>query len=85
MITIVSTGLLISYCLYTFSAPNLPQNNAMMLTIPFVIFGLFRYLYLVNTENVGEDAEEIFMQDKTLIASLVLWMLCAVVVLAVFR
>jgi len=42
-----------AYSLYTFSAPNLPDNHAMMLTIPFVIYGIFRYLFLVHQKNRG--------------------------------
>ena len=44
---LVTTGAVISYSLYTFSAVNLPANHAMMLTIPFVLFLVFRHLYLM--------------------------------------
>jgi len=47
-ITIVSAMTITSYSLYTFSAPNLPENHIMMLTNPFVMYGVFRYLYLAN-------------------------------------
>ncbi|HEY68720.1 MAG TPA: decaprenyl-phosphate phosphoribosyltransferase, partial [Thermoflexia bacterium] len=47
-ISIVTASTLLAYALYTFSAPNLPQNHAMMLTIPFVLYGIFRYLYLIH-------------------------------------
>ena len=40
-----------TYSLYTFSAPNLPDNHAMMLTIPFVMYGIFRYLYLIHVPH----------------------------------
>ena len=46
--TIVSSGAIITYSLYTFWAPNVPENHTMMLTIPFLIYGIFRYLYLVQ-------------------------------------
>ena len=42
MITIVSSTTIIAYSLYTFSAPNLPSDHAMMLTIPFVLYGVLR-------------------------------------------
>ena len=42
-ITIVSSTTIIAYSLYTFSAPNLPDNHTMMLTIPFMVYGIFRY------------------------------------------
>ena len=45
-----------AYSLYTFSAPNLPDNHAMMLTIPFVLYGIFRYLYLIHIKGEGGGA-----------------------------
>ncbi|HKI54536.1 MAG TPA: decaprenyl-phosphate phosphoribosyltransferase, partial [Anaerolineales bacterium] len=48
-ITIVSGMTIVAYSLYSFSAPNLPDNNSMMLTIPFVVYGIFRYLQLIHT------------------------------------
>jgi 4-hydroxybenzoate polyprenyltransferase len=44
LLTIVSSTTIVAYSLYTFSAENLPDNHLMMLTIPFVIYGVFRYL-----------------------------------------
>ncbi len=48
MASLVTASTLIAYGLYTFTAENLPDNDAMMLTIPFVLYGLLRYLYLVH-------------------------------------
>lgn len=64
MITIVSSTTVIAYSLYTFSAPNLPSNHAMMLTIPFVLYGIFRYLYLIHIRNEGGAPEEILLRDR---------------------
>lgn len=64
---------ILTYSLYTFSAPNLPGNHAMMLTIPFVIYGFFRYLYLVHVQESGEAPEEILFSDRPIQATLVLW------------
>lgn len=64
---------IVTYSLYTFLAPNLPENHAMMLTIPFVLFGFFRYLYLVQVKNSGEAPEEILFTDRPLQADLLLW------------
>ena len=63
----VAACAIMSYSLYTFSAPNLPANNAMMLTIPFVIYGVFRYLYLVHVKQLGGEPEEVFLKDKPLL------------------
>ena len=57
LITIVSSSTILTYSLYTFSAPNLPENHGMMLTIPFVLYGLFRYLYLIQIKGEGGAPE----------------------------
>jgi len=81
MITILSAATLIAYSLYTFSAENLPANHSMMLTIPFVLYGLFRYLYLIHVKDEGGAPEEIVIGDKPLIATVGLWGLAVVLVL----
>lgn len=66
LITIISATTIISYSLYTFSAPNLPDNHAMMLTIPFAIYGIFRYLYLIQVKNEGGAPDELVLSDRPL-------------------
>jgi len=80
-IMIVSGTTIVAYSLYTFSAPNVPANHTMMLTIPFVVYAIFRYLYLVQVKHAGGEPEEILLSDRPLQISLLLW---ALVVLAVF-
>lgn len=80
-ILIVSSTTIVAYSLYTFSAPNLPDNHSMMLTIPFVIYAVFRYLYLIEVDHAGGEPEEILLTDRPLQIALFLWVL---VVLAVF-
>ncbi|HEV8633033.1 MAG TPA: decaprenyl-phosphate phosphoribosyltransferase, partial [Chloroflexota bacterium] len=63
LITIVTAGLVMAYSLYTFSAENLPKDHAMMLTIPVVLFGIFRYLYLVHRREGGGSPEETLLTD----------------------
>ena len=74
MISVVATSALAGYALYTFTANNLPGNHAMMLTIPFVVYGLFRYIYLVHTRNAGESPEYILITDVPLIITVALWL-----------
>ena len=85
LIVITATASLIGYSLYTFTAPNLPANDAMMLTIPFVAFGLFRYIMLSGSVDAGENPEDLLMGDKPLIATALLWLGSAAVILALFR
>lgn len=73
LITIVSGTTIVAYSLYTFSAPNLPDNHSMMLTIPFVIYGIFRYLYLIQVEQAGGAPEDIVLTDRPLQAAIFLW------------
>ena len=83
--TIVATATLVAYTLYTVTAEGMPDNNAMLLTVPFVGYGLFRYLFLIHGRNVGESPEEILLTDRPLQATIVLWVASAVVVLLAFR
>lgn len=72
-ITIVASTTVMAYSLYTFSAPNLPENHVMMLTIPFVLYGIFRYLQLVQDENKTGAPEDILISDRPLQAAILLW------------
>jgi hypothetical protein len=80
LMTIVSSMTLITYSLYTFSAPNLPDNHTMMLTIPFVIFGIFRYIFLVQIKHSGEAPEDVLLFDRPLQAALLGWGLSVIVI-----
>jgi 4-hydroxybenzoate polyprenyltransferase len=81
LLVIVSATTIIAYSLYTFSAENLPANHLMMLTIPFVVYGVFRYLYLIHVEDAGGAPEELFFSDRPLMATILLWGLAAVGIL----
>lgn len=81
MIIIVSAMTMLTYALYTFSAEGLPQNHAMMLTIPFVLYGIFRYLYLIHVRGEGGTPEDIILRDRPLQLAVVLWGLVAIIIL----
>ncbi len=80
-ISIVTSSTLLAYALYTFSAPNLPPNHTMMLTIPFVLYIIFRYLYLIHVKEMGGAPEEIVLSDRPLQAAILLWGLSVIVVM----
>ena len=80
-IMIVSGTTIVSYSLYTFSAPNVPENHSMMLTIPFVVYAIFRYLYLVQVKHAGGAPEEILLSDRPFQIAMILW---GAAVLAIF-
>ncbi len=81
---IVVTSSLIAYSTYTFLAEGLPDNHAMMLTIPFVLYGFFRYLYLVYMRGEGGEPEEILLHDRPLQVALALWAITVAAVLYLF-
>jgi 4-hydroxybenzoate polyprenyltransferase len=81
MMAVVTAGTVMTYALYTFSAPNLPENHTMMLTIPFVIYGIFRYLYVVHIQGNGGAPDEVLLTDRPLQIAVVLFMLSVVVIL----
>lgn len=83
ILSIVTASTLVAYALYTFSAPNLPRNHTMMLTIPFVLYGIFRYLYLIHVKELGGAPEEVVLSDRALQASILLWGASVVVVMYV--
>jgi len=72
-ILIVSSTTILAYSLYTFSAPNLPANHTMMLTIPFVLYGVFRYLYLLQSKHAGGAPEDVLLSDRPLQITILLW------------
>ena len=73
LITIISAVIIISYTLYTFSGPAVPDNNRMLLTIPFVIYGIFRYLYLIRVKHQGGAPEEVLFSDRWLQGTILLY------------
>jgi 4-hydroxybenzoate polyprenyltransferase len=84
LITIVSATTIIAYSLYTFSAPNLPENHAMMLTIPFVLYGIFRYLSLIQINKKGGEPEDLLLNDRPLQITIVLWGIAVILIFYLF-
>jgi len=79
-ITIVSGMTIVAYSLYTFSAPNLPENHTMMLTIPFVVYGIFRYLQLIQIGHAAGAPDEVALKDRPLQITVLLWGLAVIAI-----
>jgi 4-hydroxybenzoate polyprenyltransferase len=79
-ITIVSGMTIVAYSLYTFSAPNLPESHSMMLTIPFVVYGIFRYLQLIQMGHAAGAPDEVALKDRPLQVTVLLWGLAVIAV-----
>ena len=76
MMTIVTSVLIMSYSLYTF----LTNNTGMMVTLPIIIYGIFRYIFLVHFKNVGGEPELLF-KDKEMLICMALWVTSIAVML----
>ena len=82
MIAVATASAIMAYSLYTFTADRLPRNHLMMLTIPHVLYGMFRYLYLTYRHDEGGSPEETLLRDGPLRIVIVLWMVTVALVLA---
>ena len=82
-ITIVSGTTIVAYSLYTFSAPNLPENHSMMLTIPFVFYGIFRYLYLIHFDQ-GDSPEDVVLSDIPIMLSIAGYGIAVLIIFYIF-
>ena len=83
MISVVTASTVVSYSLYTLSEETVRKfgSNHLMYTIPFVIFGVFRYLYLVHRRGEGGSPERIPVTDKPFIINFLAWLATVAVVL----
>jgi len=84
MIVIVTAMTVLTYSLYTFSAEGLPANHSMMLTIPFVLYGIFRYLYLIHVKGETASPDEIALTDRPLQITVILFGLAVFLILYFF-
>lgn len=75
MISVVTATTVLAYALYTFDPgnPHLPKSNAMMLTIPFVLYSIFRYLYLIHQKGETAPPDEVLLKDRPLQFTIGLW------------
>lgn len=80
MLGLVSASTVMAYATYTFSAPNLPANHLMMLTIPFVLYGIFRYLYLIHVKGETDPPDVVALKDRPLQLDLLLFALVVFIV-----
>ena len=85
LITMLMASTLIAYILYTFTADNLPPNDAMMFTIPFVVFGIARYFYLIHAKQAGGNPEDILLKDLPILLSVAGWLAATVGILLAYR
>lgn len=82
MIAVVTSSTLMAYILYTFSPRTMREvSGKLYLTIPFVLYGIFRYLWLVHQKEKGGSPERDLLSDKPLIIDVLLWAACGGIIL----
>ncbi|OGD19885.1 MAG: phosphoribose diphosphate--decaprenyl-phosphate phosphoribosyltransferase [Candidatus Aminicenantes bacterium RBG_16_63_16] len=83
MIAVVTASTLIAYCLYTISGETVAKfgTEHLIWTAAFVLYGIFRYLYLVHQKGKGGSPEELILQDKPLLLNIVLWIGAVVLII----
>jgi hypothetical protein len=91
----MATATLITYSLFTFNAPEfgnvgfisnflpvtLASSKFLMLSIPIVVYGIFRYMYLIFEKREGESPEKVLLQDKPLFVSVLFWIATIILLL----
>jgi len=84
MISVVTSSTVIAYSLYTFWGAHVPENKSMMLTIPFVLYGIFRYLLIIQRRDLPGTPEEILIKDPPLAVNNALWGVAVLAILYLF-
>jgi hypothetical protein len=83
MIGIVTASTVMSYALYTISDETIRKFNThhLIYTVPFVLYGIFRYLYLVHKKEEGGNPTKIALTDWPLLINIILWIVSASVII----
>jgi 4-hydroxybenzoate polyprenyltransferase len=79
LVAIVASSTVIAYSVYTLTARD---SKALLATVPFVIFGVFRYLLLVHRDDVGEEPEQVLLTDVPILLAVAGWIATAAAILA---
>jgi len=83
MISVVTASTLVAYCLYTISSETVAKfgTRNLLFTVPFVLYGIFRYLYLIHQKAEGGTPEALIVRDKPLLIDVFLWVVTAALIL----
>jgi len=86
MISVVTASTVVAYAFYTLSPEVKVKLGAshMELTIPFVLYGVFRYLYLIHQKEGGGSPTRMLLTDRPILANTILWLAAVVLVVYVF-
>lgn len=83
MISVVTASTVIAYCLYTISGETIEKfgTNKLILTVPFVLYGIFRYLFLIHQRAEGGTPETLILKDRPLLLDIFLWIVSAALII----
>src|SRR2546428_5503123 len=82
MIAVVTASTVTAYALYTMSPETVAKFDTRLLpaTLPFVLYGVFRYLYLLYRRQLGGNPSELFLNDRALVINTALWIAAVVAI-----
>ncbi len=83
MIAVVTASTVTAYALYTMSPETVAKfhTNLLPATLPFVLYGIFRYLYLLYRRQLGGNPSELFLNDRPLLVNTACWMLAVLLII----
>jgi len=83
LISVVTASVVVAYLLYTFSSEVSSKLNTeyLYITVPFVVYGIFRYLYLIHYEEKGGSPTKVLIGDKPLMLNVILWLATVIIIL----
>ncbi|MGD2294572.1 MAG: decaprenyl-phosphate phosphoribosyltransferase [Candidatus Aminicenantes bacterium] len=85
MIAVVTASTVVAYCLYTISDETVAKfgSTNLIFTVPFVLYGIFRYLFLIHQRSGGGSPEALIVKDKPFLVGILLWIVAAILILYV--
>ncbi len=83
LIGVVTATVVVAYMLYTFSAEVSEKlgTEYLYLTVPLVVYGIFRYLYLIHKEDEGGSPTQVLISDRPLLINIILWLITVITIL----
>jgi len=83
MTAVAGATTIIGYALYTVSAETIARigSDRLIFTVPFVIYGVFRYLYLIHIRNQGENPSSVVLHDRPMQINLALWIVAVILLI----
>lgn len=84
MIGVVTASTVVAYSFYTLSTEVQEKlgTHKLFLTVPFVLYGVFRYLYLIHQRRVGGNPTRVLLTDRPLLLTVLLWLTCVLVIMS---